>query len=72
MKKLTGRVAFRDIETGVWVLEGDDGTTYQLAGGDRKIKKDGHRIEVEGDVDNDVMTSAMVGPVFNVARYRFL
>ena len=72
MKKLTGRVIFRDIETGVWVLEGDDGTTYQLAGGDRKIKKDGQRIEVEGAVDEDVMTSAMVGPVFNVARYRFL
>jgi cob(I)alamin adenosyltransferase len=72
MTKLTGRVAYRDIETGVWVLEGDDGTTYQLAGGDRKIKKDGHRIEVEGDVDRNVLTSAMVGPVFNVARYRFL
>ena len=49
--KLTGRVVFRDIETGVWVLEGDDGRTYQLAGGDRKIKKDGQRVEVEGKVD---------------------
>jgi cob(I)alamin adenosyltransferase len=56
----------------VWVLEGDDGTTYQLAGGARKIKKDGHRIEVEGEVDRGVLTSAMVGPVFNVSRYRFL
>ena len=39
--KLTGKVVYRDLEGGVWVLEGDDGTTYQLAGGDRKIKKDG-------------------------------
>ena len=70
--KLSGRVAFRDIETGVWVLEGDDGRTYQLAGGDRKIKKDGQRVEVEGKVDNDTMTIHMVGPVFNVASYRFL
>ena len=70
--KLSGRVAFRDIETGVWVLEGDDGRTYQLAGGDRKIKKDGQRVEVEGKVDNDTMTLQMVGPVFNVATYRFL
>jgi cob(I)alamin adenosyltransferase len=70
--KLTGRVVFRDIEAGVWVLEGDDGRTYQLAGGDRKIKKDGQRIEVEGDVDRDAMTIHMVGPVFNVATYRFL
>ncbi len=70
--KLTGRIAFRDVETGVWVLEGDDGRTYQLAGGDRKIKKDGQRVEVEGKVDKDVMTIHMVGPVFNVASYRFL
>ena len=37
--KLTGEVKFRDLETGVWVLEGDDGKTYLLAGGDRQIKK---------------------------------
>ncbi len=28
--KLTGRVVFRDIETGVWVLEGDDGTRWRV------------------------------------------
>jgi hypothetical protein len=70
--KLTGCVVFRDLEGGVWMLEGDDGRTYQLAGGDRKIKKDGQRVEVEGDVARDVMTFAMMGPVFNVASYRFL
>jgi len=70
--KLTGRVVYRDIEGGVWVLEGDDGRTYQLAGGDRKIKKDGQRIEVEGDVARDLMTAFMVGPVLNVATYRFI
>ncbi|MDC0707322.1 DUF5818 domain-containing protein [Stigmatella sp. ncwal1] len=68
---LTGRVVYRDIEGGVWVLEAEDGRTYQLAGGDRKIKKDGQRIEVEGHVDNDVMTIGMSGPVFNVSSYRF-
>ncbi|WP_224362264.1 DUF5818 domain-containing protein [Hyalangium versicolor] len=70
--KLSGRVAFRDIETGVWVLEGDDGCTYQLAGGDRKIKKEGQRVEVDGKVDNDSVTLHMVGPIFNVASYKFL
>ncbi len=70
--KLTGRVAFRDIETGVWVLEADDGRTYQLAGGDRKIKKDGQRVEVEGQVERETVTIHMVGPVLNVATYRFL
>jgi cob(I)alamin adenosyltransferase len=70
--KLTGRVVYRDLEGGVWVLEGDDGRTYQLAGGDRKIKKDGQRIEVDGQVDSHAMTIHMVGPVLNVASYRFI
>lgn len=70
--KLTGKVVYRDIETGVWVLEADGGKTYLLAGGDRHIKKDGARIEAEGDVDDGAVTFQMVGPVFNVASYRFV
>ncbi len=70
--KVSGTIAFRDVETGVWVLKGDDGKTYELAGGDRKIKKDGSRIEAEGDVDSDSLGIAMVGPRFVVKNYRFL
>jgi hypothetical protein len=70
--KLTGKVVYRDLEGGVWVLEGDDGCTYQLAGGDRNIKRDGQRVEIEGRIEEDAMTIHMVGPVFNVASYRFL
>ena len=70
--KLTGKVVFRDIETGVWVLEADDGKTYELAGGDRKIKKDGGRIEAEGDVERDAVSASMIGPVFVVRSYRFV
>jgi cob(I)alamin adenosyltransferase len=69
--KLKGRIAYKDLEGGAWVLEGDDGNTYELAGGDRKIKKDGHRVEVEGDVQKDAVSIRMVGPIFNVKSYRF-
>jgi hypothetical protein len=69
--KLSGQVKFRDVETGVWVLEGDDGKTYLLDGGDRKLKKNGSRIEAEGTVDHDSLTTAMVGPRFVVKSYRF-
>jgi cob(I)alamin adenosyltransferase len=69
--KLSGVVAFRDLETGVWVLEADDGKTYLLAGGDRKIKTRGASIEAEGAVDAASATLSMVGPSFVVTRYRF-
>ncbi len=70
--KITGTVTFRDVETGVWTLEADDGKTYLLAGGDRQLKKDGARLEAEGDVDVDSHTLAMVGPRFVVKTYRFI
>lgn len=72
MTTLRGTVVYRDIEFGVWVLQGEDGTTYQLSGGDRQIKKDGKRIEATGTVRKDLATAAMVGPVFHVDSYRFL
>ena len=68
--KLRGTVRFRDIEAGVWVLEGDDGVTYALAGGDRHLKRDGEVAEVEGEV-SDSPNAHMVGPVIRVRRYSF-
>ena len=70
--RVTGEVKFKDLETGVWVLEGDDGKTYLLAGGDRQLKKPGSRVEAEGDVDKDSLNVAMVGPRFVVKSYKFL
>lgn len=70
--KVTGKVVYRDVETGVWVLEADSGKTFLLAGGDRKIKKDGARIEAEGELDEGAVNFQMVGPVFNVKSYRFV
>ncbi|MBN9686285.1 MULTISPECIES: DUF5818 domain-containing protein [unclassified Corallococcus] len=68
--KLSGTVQYQDLEGGVWVLKADDGRTYQLAGGDRKIKKDGQRISAEGSIQSDAVTTAMVGPVFHVSSYK--
>ena len=49
--KIRGTVEFRDVEMGVWVLAGDDGKTYQIAGGRSSLLKEGQRVEIEGDVD---------------------
>lgn len=68
---ITGEVRFEDLEGGVWVVRTDDGNTYQLAGGDRHLKKNGKRAELEGELQ-DGPTAAMVGPVFRVKQYRFL
>ncbi len=70
--KVHGTVRFIDVETGAWVLDTDDGQTLLLAGGDRKLKKAGARIEAEGELDAEAVTAQMVGPRFVVKSYRFL
>jgi hypothetical protein len=70
--KLTGTVQFVDVEGGTWRLQADDGKHYVLRGGDRKLKKNGARIEAEGQVDTSSLSLEMQGPLFVVSRYSFL
>ncbi|MBE2249471.1 MAG: hypothetical protein IAE78_07955 [Myxococcus sp.] len=72
MTTLTGTVRFRDLETGLWLLEAEDGALYVLAGGDRKLKKNGARVSAEGHVDAESPNLAMAGPRFVVKSYTFL
>lgn len=72
MTTMTGTVRFRDLETGTWMLEAEDGQLYVLAGGDRKLKKNGARISAEGHVDAESPNLAMAGPRFVVKSYSFL
>jgi hypothetical protein len=68
--KITGTVQREDLAAGAFVLVADNGQKYQLAGGDRGMKKPGARIEVEGDVDVNGVSAAMTGPIFRVKSYR--
>ena len=70
--RIRGTVEFRDVEMGVWVLAGDDGKTYQLAGGRSSLLKEGQRVEIDGDVDAAAAGIAMVGPVLRVRSYKAL
>lgn len=72
MATMTGTVRFRDLETGLWLLEAEDGKLYVLAGGDRKLKKNGARVRAEGQIDADSPNLAMAGPRFVVSSYTFL
>jgi hypothetical protein len=68
--KISGTVKFVDVGTGAYVLQGDDGQSYQLAGGDRGLRKSGQRVEVDGDVDSAAVSSAMVGSVLKVRGFK--
>jgi hypothetical protein len=70
---LTGTIQHRDIGTGAWALLTDEGVTYEiLRGADKNLLKVGQKAKVTGQVREDVMTVAMIGPVLEVKSFEAL
>ena len=64
--RIEGTVKRQALSGGVWTFRATDGQVYQLHGGGKDLLRDGVEAELEGDVQKDVMTIGMVGPVFRV------
>jgi len=67
--KVKGRVTYQDFGAGAWVLEAEDGKRYQLQGVDGGKLSDGARVEVEGELDEGLLSTAMAGPALRVKRW---
>ena len=68
--KLKGRLAFRDLGAGAWVLDAEDGKHYELHGIDPKALKEGARVEVEGELDGGSASTAMAAPALRVKHWQ--
>ena len=69
--KIKGTVERRDIGMGAWAFIGEDGKTYEIMrGADKSLLQQGQKAEVTGDVREDVMTTAMIGPVLEVKSFQ--
>ncbi|MCJ8283425.1 MAG: hypothetical protein MJK14_27480 [Rivularia sp. ALOHA_DT_140] len=68
--KVKGTVERRDIGMGAWAFVSEDGKTYEIMrGADKNLLQSGQKAEVTGDVREDVMTTAMIGPVLEVKSF---
>jgi hypothetical protein len=69
---LIGTIEKKGFGFGTWALVTDDGTTYELKDPISELQQEGLKVEVKGKIREDVMTIAMIGPVFEVASYKVL
>jgi hypothetical protein len=70
---VTGTIERRNLGMGAWALVSDDGVTYEiLKGADKELLKAGQKAKVKGQVREDIMTIAMIGPVLEVKSYEVL
>ena len=72
--KLTfiGKIEWQELGMGVWVLVADGGTTYELKDPPSTLCQPQARVKIVGQIRNDVMTLAMVGPVLEVSSFERL
>lgn len=70
--KVTGVVTRKGMGTGTWALVTDSEETYELKNAPAQLQKSDLRVKVEGEIRDDVMTLAMVGPVLEVKSFEVL
>ncbi len=70
---VTGTIERKEMGTGTWALVADNGTTYEIfKGASQDLLKAGQKVSVVGQVKEDIMTLAMIGPVLEVKSFEVI
>ncbi|MBE9190223.1 hypothetical protein IQ230_07575 [Gloeocapsopsis crepidinum LEGE 06123] len=66
---VTGTIQRSDMGAGAWALSTDDGTTYEVHNAPKDLLLPGKKVKVTGQIREDIMTIAMIGPVLEVRSF---
>ncbi len=69
---VTGKIEKKGFGFGVWALVSEEGKTYELQNPPSELCQAHAKVKIEGTIQENVMTLAMIGPVLAIARYRIL
>lgn len=69
---VTGTIERKGFGPGTWALVSEEGETYELHETPAELKKADLKVKVKGEVREDVMTLAMIGPVLEVKSFEVL
>lgn len=69
---VTGTIERKGLGPGTWALVTEGGETYELHQAPAELKKSDLKVKVKGEVKEDVMTFAMIGPVLEVKSFEVL
>ncbi|AOY78795.1 hypothetical protein BJP36_01680 [Moorena producens JHB] len=69
---ITGVIERKEMGSGAWALVSDSGETYELKNIPPELKQSGLKVTVTGEVREDVMTFAMIGPVLEIKSFELL
>lgn len=66
---VTGNVERKNIGPGTWALVSDEGQTYELKNAPQDLCQSEGKVKVNGQIREDVMTFAMIGPILEVESF---
>jgi len=70
---VTGTIQRSDMGIGAWALITDNGVTYEVSkSAPQELLKSGQKVKVQGQVREDIMTFAMIGPVLEVKTFEII
>ncbi|WP_088243362.1 hypothetical protein [Calothrix rhizosoleniae] len=70
---ILGTIQRRDIGMGAWALVSEEGVTYEIfKGADAALLHPELKARVTGQIREDVMTMAMIGPVLEVESFEIM
>lgn len=68
--RIAGPVTYMDLEGGLYVIRGTDGTNYNPTNLPDAYREDGLRVEADVVRRDDMASIGMVGPIIDVVRIR--
>ncbi|MEB3309496.1 MAG: hypothetical protein VKJ02_04635 [Snowella sp.] len=68
--RVTGKTEKKGFGFGVWALVSEEGQAYELQNPPSELCQAHAKVTVEGSIQENVMTLAMIGPVLAVESYR--
>lgn len=69
---VTGKISRQGFGAGTWALVSDNGETYELKDAPVALQKPDLSVKIHGQIREDVMTIAMIGPVLEVQSFEIL
>uniref|UniRef100_A0A832GYB3 Uncharacterized protein n=1 Tax=Oscillatoriales cyanobacterium SpSt-402 TaxID=2282168 RepID=A0A832GYB3_9CYAN len=70
--QVEGTIERKGFGSGTWALVSNSGDTYELRKAPTDLQKEGLKVKVDGEIREDVMTFAMIGPVLEVDRFEII
>jgi hypothetical protein len=67
--QIQGTIERKGFGPGTWAIVGNDGETYELHQAPKDLQQAGLKVTIRGQIRDDIMTFAMIGPVLEVEQF---